>query len=472
MALEAGALRRLFLHILLLILLLLPVGIIRESTMNPAVHSKELLARTLLCVAAVLVAFGAVRFRACMTLPIVALLAFIGANVLSCLFSGRVGFCFTRAWHLWGFMGLAVLLLYMRPSLAELRKIELVVLGAAAITAAYGLLVFFGADPLRRIYPFAFRSEEGRNYIHSFLGNPEYLGSYMAPVAVLALSMACRDRLSALARAGWTGLALCFLGAMLLSGTRGALIGFVVGAGVFLCTVYPRLSTRTRRGIAAIMAVGIVGGLAVFVVFSTPNPFNRRNVRLAQRFVQLFDVRSASVSERIFFSGVAGEMIADNPVFGGGPGSFRLDFYPAVERLQLRDEEQGRAGVRFMTGQLQRRVADHAHNDYLEIWCETGTVGFGLFALLLSVGVVRFFTGLRLDRDSATWSEVRQFAHIRAAWFCASSCVLINAAFSFPLHLPARSSLTWVMLGCFFAADEALRQLAPPGGTRESANAA
>lgn len=430
------------------LLLVLPLVVIpRVRTMSPSVHSKELAVRILLALLAVAVG---IAWRTLDKRPLRftewTLVGFSAAQFLAALFSGRFFYCLLETWHLWLFPLLPLVFARLCPSLRTLHAAVFTVATAGFITALYGFSVFAGFNPLREWYPFL-TGEEGRNYMHSFLGNPEYFGSYMAPVAVLCLAAALRSAIRPLYSAMWAASGLFFLAAIALSGTRGAFLAFGLAAAVVALKQVHHLGHTGRRraliGTGAVAALGLTG----LVLLSTPNPLNWRDLRLAQRFAQIFDLRSASVRERIVFYALSAEMIRENPVFGSGPGTFKLEYFPAVERLAARDE---RAGVTMMVRELQNRIADHAHNDYLEFWAETGTIGFASLLLVLSAVGWQFFRAPSPGPDSV---NTLQADSLRTAWFAAALCLFANAVFSFPLHLPARGALAWIAVGGFLAAD-------------------
>ena len=384
-------------------------------------------------------------------LPQFALLALIAANILATLFSGRVAYSLFGHWHLWGFMLMALMIYRYGPSVRECRAVTMLILGTAVVVALYGLTVYFGYDPLRWLYPFVFSSQEGRNYVHSFFGNPEYFGGYMAPVAALAFSRFFSVGAGRGARVGWLLATLFFLIGLVLSGTRGAALGLALAMSLLLMRELPGLSGRTRRWVIGGLGALVVAVALAVLVFSFPNPLNRRNMRLAQRFVELFDVTSASVRERILFFTISGRMIADKPVTGLGPGCFRLGFFPTVGKLV---EDEPRAGMMMMAADLQNRVAEHAHNDYLEIWTQTGTLGLAAFLFLISAAVVQYS---RTPRAASAGGDEAELELCRTGFFAAGACLFFNAAFSFPFHLPERASLVWVLVGFFFSANRLLR---------------
>ena len=281
----------------------------------------------------------------------------------------------------------------------------------------------------------------------------------------MALSRVFVSGASAVRRVGWAAATVFLLSTLVLSGTRGALGAFAVGAAIVVAHGLACLQGRAR--LAAAGGVGLLGAAAVglFVILSFPNPLNVRDMRLARRFAELFDVTSDSVKERILFYSVASRMIAAHPAFGSGPGTFRLEFYPHVERLV--ESDTGVGSLR-MAAHLRGRIARHAHNDYLETWCTTGTLGFGALLLVLVTAVTRF--SFHPPRSGAgVGSEAALLRLNRSAFFAAGLALFLNAAFSFPLQIPDRAALAWLLLGLFFASDGLVRRLPAPTCANESA---
>jgi O-antigen ligase len=253
----------------------------------------------------------------------------------------------------------------------------------------------------------------------------------MASVAAVCFAMFFRPEKAILHRIVWIALAFVFLLALLLSGTRGAILGFFIAAGIVIVSQWPLLVGAARRRVVVILGVMLVIATTLFTLFSFPNSLNPRGLRLAQRFADVLDLTTPAVRERLLFAGIAGEMIRKSPVLGGGPGTFRLRFYPAVVRLQERDS---RAGVQAMTADLKNRVAEHAHNDYLQIWCDTGTVGFGLFLLILVTAVMRHRSLIpRVPRATA---DVRDLYLLRTAVFAGAAVPVLQRV----AQLPAAST--------------------------------
>ncbi len=450
--------KKLFIVLVGVLLFVLPNFVIpRVATLNPAIHSKTLMLRWLLS-AMLPAAWLGMRYfsRERLSVAEAVLVLFVGVNLLSALTSSTAGFSLTDSWQLWCLPLVSLAISRFRLNVHERQKLMYLATGGGLIAGLYGLCVYVGFDFLRELYPFAYSKGDARNYIHSFLGNPEYLGGYMAALAVLAFGCALLGWDVLWLRMGWFGVCAFFLGILVLSGTRGAILGALFGCALVVARTYRVQEGVVRRRILTGVLLLVLGVIAVVTVLSVPNPLNVRRMRLAQRFAAMFDLASDSVRERILFFTVAARIVKDHAPLGVGPGCFKLHFYPTVSRLVQEDE---RAGFKHFAETLQGRVAEHAHNDYLEFLSEIGIVGFAAFAAVMAVLIERFARRRWFDKslltDRGTRLEWFQFT----VFFGAIGCLLLNALFSFPLHLPVRASLFWVLVGLFLAADRQLTEL-------------
>ncbi|MGC8841639.1 MAG: O-antigen ligase family protein [Candidatus Sumerlaeaceae bacterium] len=444
--------KKFFILLVGMLLVVLPNFVVpRVATLNPAIHSKILMLRWILGAMLVAAALASACFsHHRLLLGEVVLLAFVFANLISAVTSSTPGFSLTDSWQIWCLPLVSLGIARLKPTAHQRDGLVYLAVGGGGIAALYGLCVYLGYDVLRDLYPFAYSKGDARNYIHSFLGNPEYFGGYMAPLSVLAFGYALSGWHSLWRRLAWLGLCTFFLLALVLSGTRGALLGALFGFVLILLRVYRVQEPATRRRIMAGIGLLVVVTVAAVAVLSFPNPLNVRRMRLAQRFVAAFDLASDSVRERILFFATASRIVKDHPLLGVGPGCFKLHFYPTVRLLVQEDE---RAGFKHFAETLQGRVAEHAHNDYLEFLSELGAVGFAAFAGVVAVLISRF----RARRSGMIGSEEDLSA--RYTWFQftiffgAIACLLLNALFSFPLHLPVRASLFWILVGLFVSCD-------------------
>ena len=124
-------------------------------------------------------------------------------------------------------------------------------------------------------------------------------------------------------------------------------------------------------------------------------------------------------------------MIKDRPILGSGIGTYKYNTF----RYQAKFFEQGDNRSIYPYG-----VADRAHNEYLQLWAELGTIGLAIFLWLI---IVYFNYGIRyLKREK---DEQKQ--GIMIGMMGAVVAFLVDCFFWFPLHLSANLSLLWLFIG-------------------------
>jgi O-antigen ligase len=330
-----------------------------------------------------------------------------------------------------------------------------------------------GRDPLREVYPFVYSRDDARNFLHSFLGNPEYFGGYSAAIAAAGAALVLYGRHLGDRAVG--AIVSAIMGVcVVLSGTRAALLVLAAVILLLLAARWASLTQLIRRRILMVGAATATIGLIGVVILSTENPLNPRGMRLAQRFASLGDPNSASVKERILFYAIAAETVVRNPILGSGPGTYQLEFYPRLLDMDERDE---RGVIARLMYDLRNRVAENAHSDWLQAWSEGGAIGGAAFALLGAALLGGFFCWARDPgwycrieateipkigesgqvtspsvQESANLGGLTSEAGVVAAGFAGAFCLYLNSAFSFPLQMSARAGLFYAMVGLYLAA--------------------
>jgi hypothetical protein len=130
--------------------------------------------------------------------------------------------------------------------------------------------------------------------------------------------------------------------------------------------------------------------------------------------------------------------VLDFPVFGIGPGNFKVihphpNYETALERRILGKEVLGRK----------------AHNDFLEDWVENGVFGLlGLIWVFALTGTL-LFRSLRLIRAPKTSTDVfNNTLTWGLSW--GMIAILLHAQFEAPLLQPASTYPTWMLFGVIF----------------------
>ncbi len=160
--------------------------------------------------------------------------------------------------------------------------------------------------------------------VSSTLGNSIYLSGYGLFLMFLGYLLAIKEKI----RAGniwfWYAVVGGILGfwGIFLGGTRGALLGFIVGLGVLLITYMFALKghIRIKKYLGTVMLLGILamGGFYIF-----------RNTAFVQNIPavgRLVNTEISSTNTRIMAWGVAVDAWKEKPIFGWGPNNYYYAF--------------------------------------------------------------------------------------------------------------------------------------------------
>ncbi|MBZ5611419.1 MAG: O-antigen ligase family protein [Acidobacteriia bacterium] len=244
---------------------------------------------------------------------------------------------------------------------------------AGALAALYGIAQYFGWDPLLPVH--AYEAGEGALTIvrpPGTLGHADYFAAWLVVIVFLALA------LRRLEPAGWRkvaagAVAALAVAAIILSGTRSAMLGLMAGAIVYASAQRSRVKVR-----ALALGAACAAGLVVFF-------FSPAGARLRARLH--WSVEDALGGARLLLWRDSLRMAAHRPLAGFGPETFATEF-PRFESLQL-----ARAYPDF--------YHESPHNMFLDALASQG--GLGLLALLglCGLGVWAATLGLRSGRPLA-----------------------------------------------------------------------
>ena len=287
------------------------------------------------------------------------------------------------------------LVVFVRPR-TEYLAWALVLSGAAIATVA--LLQFLGLDPFTLAGWVPLTGSNSRMRVFATLGNPNFVAAFVAGLLPLTFSLASQARNFR----GWL-VALFALQAMaiLTTGSRAPILALVC-ASLWIASLR---SGRLGRGFA-----WAVLSLAVCAAAFSP----ARNLKTTLR-------------GRTYIWEVSAPHLAEHFLFGLGPGGFGAAF-PAWETQywQAAPSEDNRSFA---------GIEDHAHNDYLEIFADTGLAGWLAFVAVL-------FAILR-----QAWFRARAGGDRLVAGASAGVVALAAVAFvDFPLMRPTESFLFWSLV--------------------------
>jgi O-antigen ligase len=294
-----------------------------------------------------------------------------------------------------------------------LRTFGLVVLLFAGSLGLFGILQF--ASGTDKIYGIV---GAGGSLFGPYVDHDHFAGlmEMLLPVGIFYMA-GQRGRLSP---EGWVwrvSAATLALGSLLLAGSRGGLLGLsaeIAIAAYVLRRAGARTSQRPRATVA--VALALLAGLLLFA-YVDPGYVAKRLVAVA--YVNRTWAEWAGDRKNMALDAL--RMWRGHPVLGVGLGDFETA-YPPYQSFP------------------SDLWIDHAHNDYVEAFAETGLVG----ALLILSSLALFLRLAFRDwghpiRSSASWIR----------WGAALGCcgLLVHSMWDFNLHIPANAAWFAVLAG-------------------------
>jgi O-antigen ligase len=292
----------------------------------------------------------------------------------------------------------------------------------ALLSAAIGLVFPGPPEP----------GEQGRLAGAGIDSNP--LGGYLMVSLILAATLAASRQLSTTARTAAGGAAVLCLMFQLMTGSRGALLGLVTAL-----LVAPFIVPRGRRaGVAALAVLAVLSGVA-FILTVAPAADLRHITQ-----------SDSTGSGRTDIWRVGLRIVQAHPIAGVGTGNFSVR---TVDYL-------------LRPGVTQRAIyiVDEpkvAHNIYLEVLAELGSVGFVLFAVIIGASLSSGFAAARLCAQRGR----RETEALTRGLLIAIVGLLVAAFFSSELY----SKQLWLLLALAVALWSLARA---PGVDRHRARAA
>lgn len=226
---------------------------------------------------------------------------------------------------------------------------------------------------------------------------------------------------------GWSrwaaaaGAALAALGGA--RGVLGALAFVAAAAGAAALWALGR-AVRHFRWAWIPTAAGLLAAVFLFLPATTPIP----------AVVNLWQRQSGAVRAWDWWVGY--EMWRDKPLFGVGLGAYKILFVPYKPAFL--------ASPRGAAYAFPFPRADQAHNEYVQIASELGTVGF--LVLLAGLGLLAYF-GLR--RVAAQTDPMKRMELLLLGGGLVA--FLVHAVPTFPWHLPASALAFVALLGLAFS---------------------
>ena len=235
------------------------------------------------------------------------------------------------------------------------------------VAAAYGVAQYFGYEPVwpHNLNPYGSRPV-------STFGNPNFMSSYLV-VVIPVMIVDYFFRITGFPRVYLLGVILVALAALVATLTRSSWAG-LVAALVWIALQAKRENIRLpSRGWIAALIVGMA-----LIIFCWPKAnTGSYSETVVGRITEIKSIKSgayAPVSQRFLIWLSAWEMVSQHPWLGQGWGCFEL-FYPFYQGPLLLENA-------FHT---LRTHANNAHDEIMEYWSQTGSIGLGVMILFWTV---------------------------------------------------------------------------------------
>jgi O-antigen ligase len=245
------------------------------------------------------------------------------------------------------------------------------VCASGGVASIYGILQYFGWDPL--LPASAYQAGEGPFTIvrpPGTLGHADYFAAWLIAIAFLSIALARLESERWRKTAAGVVCALAAV-AIVLSGTRSALVGMCIGAALFLIVG----RRRTTKSVLAIVLAGLAG-LALFFV-STAGAKLRARLH--------WSIEDARGGARLPLWRDSVLMSMRHPIAGFGPESFAPEF------SQFESQELARAFPNF--------YHESPHNIFLDALTTQGLFGLLVLLAICMFAVLTGITALRHDND-------------------------------------------------------------------------
>ncbi|MBT4139818.1 MAG: tetratricopeptide repeat protein [Candidatus Latescibacteria bacterium] len=364
-----------------------------------------------------------------------AFMAFLAVQFVSLFLAYNVFEGLSTLFGYLSFFLIASLIFYGVKKIEKMHRLCILMVWTGSIVAVIGLLQHNG------VYHFG----APWNLPISTIGNVNFTAQYynvVFPIALVLLFMPHRF---------WIQMAIgtsAFLMAchLVVLGSRGGWLGAVVAlATLGFAMLFRHYQVGRRLLDSAVMGVVILGlgwpvltgmmsGIQVGDGRNLGHLFDTHQTRVVERVEKAIYLEDDSTLQRVRLWEDTLRLIWDKPLLGVGMGNFAFNVpkYMSRESLLVKQRREAQTG--------QDLMAFSAHNEYLEIWAETGILGMGvLFALLYLLLKAVYHWVRRYIRGEEPILVVGLVAAVLAT--------LTHSFFSTNLQQPVSAMHFWIVVG-------------------------
>lgn len=291
----------------------------------------------------------------------------------------------------------------------------------ASIVAVIGILQSFNLNPLdlKISTPLA-----------STFHNKNHASAYFDLIIPLALIIMLTTTSYAkyISSIAYT-LALTFI---LLSKTKGSLLGVLLFSIFFLIFVYKNISIQKqlfqKKKIIQFIIFSFVIPISIYALANVNlTTSNKATIPISWNA----DLSKSSVNIRLSWYKNAYAMFKEDPLIGVGYGAFRKGFAPYASSPHI------------VTSVTEDRSVAQLHNDSYQNLLELGIIGSGLIILTFSYIIFRSVSILStiksINKDSSEYLLLGSFLALVSS--------ITHSFVDFPLRLPSSAALFWFITG-------------------------
>ena len=363
------------------------------------------------------------------------MLAFIAANFISLFQAHNIFQGLYTLWIQTCYFLVAILCFHCIQTRRQVHALVGVLTATGSLVALVGLLQHNG------VYHFY----HPWNIAASTIGNVNFVAEYynvVYPISLVMLLVVRRAWLWALL------LFACFLMTchLIVMGSRGGWLGVLIAACVIGGAELIRRYHIRRRALDALLIgfLSLLLGWPVLTSVASSLPITKTQTLsgltdtywnlVAKRSVDALVLGDDSTRQRVLLWEDTFRLIVDSPLLGVGTGNyeFNIQKYLGPQSLELKAKMEDKGSSEHMIFR--------AHNDYLEVWSESGLLGLGIFLVLLAQ-ILRSVAGLLI-------SYVRgQEEPLVVGLAAAVLATLVHSLFSSNFQNPASAIVFWVVVG-------------------------
>jgi len=218
------------------------------------------------------------------------------------------------------------------------------------------------------------------------MSNPDFFAPYVISAFFISLFIFFSEKEKDL-KFLWLFIAGLNLIGLVLSGTRGAWVGFIAGMVVFLGYLTIRFYLKARYNVRLMMLFAFLFIFIFFlIIFSSPEKFNLRGNYYFETFYSMFELDLGSRKD-VWELSINGWK--DRPIIGWGTESisYVFDKYFKAEHSRFIPE---------------RMYFDHPHNKLIELLVVSGVLGLLSYLFLFSAVIYCIF------KYNQSWQEINK----------------------------------------------------------------